>query len=215
MLLSLNKKFPVGTVVLAGFFLLVMLATYLLIKPPAPPAELEGVMKSQFIQLRDFELIDSNNAVFDRSKLLGKWNFVFFGYTFCPDICPTTLHTLDQLYAMIEDDQEMTAADIQITFVSVDPTRDTTSRLREYIEYFNPSFNAATGVEQNIEDFADQFGAGYIIEPETTNGNYNVIHTSAIFLIIPDGRLVANFSQPHYPATIFGQFRKIRQYFGQ
>jgi len=192
-----------------------MLSTYLLVKPPAPPAELEGVLKSQFRQLRDFELIDSNNAVFNRSKLLGKWSYVFFGYTFCPDICPTTLHTLDQLYALIEDDQEMATTDVQVAFVSVDPSRDTISRLREYIGYFNRSFIAATGAEKNIEDFTGQFGAGFVIEPETTNGNYNVIHTSAIFLIAPDGRLVANFSQPHYPATIFSQFRRIRQYFGQ
>ena len=215
MLLSLNNKFPFGTLVLTGIFLLVMLSTYLLVKPPAPPVELEGVMKSEFRQLRDFELIDSNSAVFDKDKLLGKWNFVFFGYTFCPDICPTTLHTLDQVYAMIEDDKEITTADVQVAFVSVDPARDTINRLREYIAYFNRSFIAATGDEKNIDAFSNQFGAGFVIEPETTNGNYNVIHTSAVFLVSPDGRLVASFSQPHYPATIFDQFRKIRQYFGQ
>ena len=213
MSLSHSKKFPTGTLVLAGFFLLVILSTYLLVKPPAPPAELAGVIKSQFRPLRDFELIDSNNAVFSRQKLLNKWSFVFFGYTFCPDICPTTLHTLDQLYALIEDDQDMTTAEFQVVFVSVDPARDTIDRLREYIGYFNRGFIAATGTNKSIDDFASQFGAGFVIEPETASGSYNVIHTSAIFLVDPAGRLVASFSQPHYPATIFAQFRKIRHYF--
>ena len=214
MLLSQNNKFPVGTLVLAGIFSLVMLAAYLLVKPPAPPVELQGVMKSQFRQLQEFELIDSNNAVFGKKSLLDKWNFVFFGYTSCPDICPTTLHSLDQLYALIGDDPDMTT-DVQIAFVSVDPGRDDINKLREYIGYFNRSFIAATGAEKSIDEFTRQFGAGYVIEPETTNGHYNVIHTSAIFLVDPAGRLVATFSQPHYPATIFTQFKKIRRYFGQ
>ena len=212
---SPSRKFPVGTLVIAGIFLLVMLSTYLLIKPPAPPDELAGVIKSEFRQLHNFELIDSNNAVYDKSSMLGKWNFVFFGYTFCPDICPTTLHTLDQFYALIEDDPETSAADVRITFISVDPARDTVDRLREYIGYFNHNFSAVTGTEKNIERFAGLFGAGFIVEPETSSGHYNVIHTSAIFLVAPDGRLVAHFSQPHYPATIFEQFGKIREYFGQ
>jgi len=215
MLLPLNNKFPVGTLVLAGIFSLVMLATYLLVKPPAPPVELLGVMKSEFRQLQDFELIDSNNTVFDKQNLLDKWNFVFFGYTSCPDICPTTLHSLDQLYALIGDDPDMKTTDVQIAFVSVDPGRDDIDKLNKYIGYFNRSFIAATGAEKNIKAFTKQFGAGYVIEPGMTNGHYNVIHTSAIFLVDPAGRLVAAFSQPHYPATIFNQFKKIRRYFEQ
>ena len=116
---------------------------------------------------------------------------------------------------MIEDDPQMTIADVQIAFVSVDPARDTIERMREYIGYFNRDFYAVTGTEKNIERFADQFGAGFIIEPESTNGHYNVVHTSAIFLVAPDTRIVAHFSQPHYPSTIFEQFGGIRDYFGE
>ena len=177
MLQSDSKNFPAGTIILAGIFLLVMVATYLLVKPPAPPAELAGIIKSQYRPLQNFELIDSNSAVFNKDSVLGKWNFIFFGYTFCPDNCPTTLHVLDQMNAMIEDDQSMSSTDIQVVFVSVDPARDTFVRLHEYIGYFNRSFIAATGSHKVLKNFTSQFGTDFDIDPETGDGSYNVIHT--------------------------------------
>ena len=208
-----KKTFPSGTLFLFGIFLLVMLATFLWIRPPAPPPELVGVLRPEFRQLQPFELNDHNNAVFNRKRFEGKWTFVFFGYTSCPDICPATLYVLNSVQGLLEDETGEVPDDMQVLFVSVDPARDTTEKLAAYITHFNKKFIGATADKAAIDKLTRQFGAGYVLEPETAPGHYLVAHTSAIFLVDPLGRLVASFSQPHYPKTIASQYRKIQDYF--
>jgi len=208
-----SKKIPIGTIVLFGFFLLVMAATYMLTKPPERPAELEGVLRPDFRLLQPFKLTDHNNAVFDEKKLLDKWSFVFFGYTSCPDVCPATLYVLSSVHRLLSEETGAAPDDMQVIFISVDPARDTPEKLAGYVTYFNEDFIAATADTNEIDKLARQFGAGYIIEEETSPGEYNVSHTSAIFLVDPDGRLVATFSQPHQPSTIVSLYKKIKAFF--
>ncbi len=208
-----SKKLPIGTIVIFGFFLLVMAVTYMLTKPPERPAELEGVLRPDFRLLQPFKLTDHNNTVFDEKRLQGKWSFVFFGYTSCPDVCPATLYVLSSVHGLLVDETSNIPDDMQVVFISVDPARDTTKKLADYVTYFNKNFIGTTADKTEIEKLARQFGAGYIFEEETSAGVYNVSHTSAIFLIDPTGRLVASFSQPHQPATITSQYKKIQTYF--
>jgi protein SCO1/2 len=208
-----SKKIPIGTIVIFGFFLLVMAATYMLTKPPERPAELEGVLRPDFRLLHPFKLTEHNNTVFDEKRLQGKWSFVFFGYTSCPDVCPTTLYVLSSIHGLLVDETGGIPDDMQVVFISVDPARDTPEKLANYITYFNKDFIGATANKAEIDKLTRQFGAGYIFEEETSAGGYNVAHTSAIFLVDPYGRLVASFSQPHQPSTITSQYKKIRTYF--
>lgn len=210
-----RKKFPLGTLVLFGLFLLVMLATYILVRPPPRPPELEGILRPGFHQLQPFELTDHDGAVFNRGRLQNKWTFVFFGYTSCPDICPATLYVLDAVQGQIEDKTGAAPEDMQVLFVSVDPKRDTPEVLASYVAYFNKKFIGATADQTEIDRLAAQFGADYILEQETLPGEYLVAHTSAIFLLDPLGRLVATFSQPHYASTIVSQYERILAYFYQ
>jgi len=208
-----KKIFPIGTVLLFGLFLIVMLATYILVRPSAPPPELAGVLRPEFRLLHPFKLTDHNNAVFNQDRFKGKWTFVFFGYTSCPDICPATLYVLNSVQGLLEDETGEVPADMQVVFISVDPERDTTEKLAAYITHFNSKFIGATSAKTEIDKLTRQFGAGYILEPETAPGQYLVAHTSAIFLVDPFGRLVASFSQPHYASTITSQYQKIQKYF--
>jgi protein SCO1/2 len=208
-----KKILPIGTVLLFGLFLIVMLVTYLLVRPAAPPPELQGVLRPEFRLLHPFKLTDHNNALFNEEKLKAKWTFVFFGYTSCPDICPATLYVLNSVQGLLEDETGDVPADMQVVFVSVDPQRDTTEKLASYITHFNKKFIGATADKTEIDKLTRQFGAGYILEAETAPGQYLVAHTSAIFLVDPFGRLVASFSQPHYPKTITSQYQKIQAYF--
>jgi protein SCO1/2 len=208
-----KSTFPIGTLVLGSVFVLVMLATYLLVKPPTPPPELQGVIRPEFRLLMPFELTDHEGNPFTESKLQNKWTFVFFGYTSCPDICPTTLYVLNSVQSLQEDKADGDAIDMQVVFISVDPKRDSTEKLAKYMRYFNKKFTGATASKTKIDRLTRQFNAGYIVEPETSPGQYLVAHTSAIFLVDPLGRLVANFSQPHYPNTINDLYEKIRVYF--
>ena len=208
-----SKKIPIGTIVIFGFFLLVMATTYMLTKPPERPAELKGVLRPDFRLLHPFKLTDHNNTVFDEKRLQGKWSFVFFGYTSCPDVCPATLYVLSSVHGLLVDETGGIPDDMQVVFISVDPARDTPEKLADYITYFNKDFIGTTADKTEIDKLTRQFGAGYIFEEETSAGVYNVAHTSAIFLVDPYGRLVASFSQPHQPATIVSQYKKIRTYF--
>ncbi len=208
-----SKKIPIGTIVIFGFFLLVMAVTYMLTKPSERPAELEGVLRPDFKLLQPFKLTDHNNTVFDEKRLKGKWSFVFFGYTSCPDVCPATLYVLSSVHGLLVDETGKIPDDMQVIFISVDPARDTTEKLADYITYFNKDFIGATANKTEIDKLARQFGAGYIFEEEISPGQYNVSHTSAIFLVDPYARLVASFSQPHIPTTITSQYKKIQKYY--
>jgi protein SCO1 len=208
-----RRMIPIGSLVLFGLFLLVMLATWLLIKPPTAPAELVGVLRPQYQLIQPFELTDHHQRRFDESNFQGKWSLIFFGYLSCPDVCPLTLNELSVFWRLLQDDPDMQTDNLQILFVSVDPARDSSQALASYIKHFNPEFTAATAPKAQIDSLAKQFGAGYVIEAETAPGQYLVAHSSAIFLVDPLGRSVATFSQPHYGATLAEQYRRITRYF--
>ena len=208
-----KRIIPIGSLVIGLIFGLVMLLTHLLVKPPAPPAELEGVLRPEFRQLTPFQLQSHKQGPFNEASLLGNWSFVFFGYLSCPDVCPNTLHELNSFRSLLKDETGTEPEDLQIIFVSVDPDRDSTEKLASYVAHFNRKFIGATAGKGAIDGLARQFGAGYEFEPETAPGQYLVAHTSAIFLVDPYGRLVATFSQPHYASTLLSQYKKITAYF--
>ena len=212
--MSDKPSFPIGTLVLAGVLALLMAVTYLLVKPKSPPPELQGILKPEFRMLTSFQLQAHQRGPVTESDLKGKWSFIFFGYTSCPDVCPNTMHELKGFRALLEDEDSAAAEDVQVIFVSVDPDRDDAARLASYARHFHSSFIGATAGKGAIDRLTKQFGAGYLFEPTDAGGHYLVTHTSAVFLVDPYGRLIANFSQPHYAGTILTQYKKIVDYYG-
>jgi len=205
---------PYGTLLLFLFWVLLLAAVFFWMLPGkiTIPPELQSVLRPEPKPLQAFSLIDQYQQPFNRQRLQGKWSFVFFGYTYCPDICPTTLSTLTGVVRQLQGDPQ-DLADVQVIFVSVDPQRDTPEVIEGYLKYFNEAFVGVTGEQHDIDSLTLQFGAGYMKEPDTTPGQYLVSHTSSIFLVDPGGRLLAAFSPPHNPATIVDQFRQIRALF--
>jgi len=204
------KPYRTALIFLLTMVVLVVAYTYRLESRRSIPAELEGVMRPDARALESLTLKDQNNTAFDREHFTGKWSFVFFGYTYCPDICPMTLATLVGINNKLRGqvDQE---TDYRVVFVSVDPDRDTPEVLARYLEFFDKRFIGLTGSKEQIDAVTRLFGAGYIKEPESAPGEYLISHTSSIFLIDPEARLTASFSPPHDPATIARQFRKIQE----
>jgi len=147
--------------------------------------------------LPEFRLLDQNNQVFDRARLQGKWSYVFFGYTHCPDICPTTLVVLRDVQKLAGGQEQ----GIQYIFVSVDPDRDNAATLKNYLPYFHPEFIGATGGRDELMRLTRAVGAYYEIG-ETRGGRYEVHHSAAIFLIDPEARLRALFAGPHDAARL-------------
>src|SRR6266851_4778405 len=107
--------------------------------------------------LAAFAFTDHENRVFDLSRLKGKWSFLFFGYTHCPDICPTTLATLVREHENIVQ-SAADAKDVHFVFISVDPNRDTAGKLRQYVTYFDTSFLGVTGDNAQLGNLAGQLG---------------------------------------------------------
>lgn len=141
-----------------------------------------------------FQLDDLKGNPFDNQSLKGQWSFVFFGYTHCPDICPGTMLAFQALRAELAERGELEA---QLIMVTVDPERDTTSSLAEYLSFFNPNYIGLTGHEAIIRAFARSLNAGFSIPPHQPGENYFVDHSAHISLINPRGEFVAFFQMPH------------------
>ena len=160
--------------------------------------------------LTAFALTDHQNRVFDLASLKGKWSFLFFGYTHCPDICPTTLTILARARDNIAK-SGVGAEDIQIVFISVDPNRDTASKLRQYVTYFDASFLGVTGDNAQIANLAGQLGAAYQVAITPGMENYPVYHSAAVFLVDPRARYHAVFTPPHDAEAISKRFKVMRE----
>jgi protein SCO1/2 len=170
------------------------------------PKPLQDILLEQPITVKQFELSTQYGTGFSAENLRSHWTLMFFGYTHCPDICPTTLTELAALATRIPGDEQP-----QIVFVSVDPRRDTQQHLKEYIAYFNEKFLALTGPADSINDLTKQLNIKYSLEP-AIDDDYAVNHSSAVLLIDPQGRYIARFQAPHYAEKIQADLQQIKQY---
>lgn len=156
------------------------------------PIELQGLLLPEPKPLTQFKLTGQHGEVYDLQRLQNRWTFLFFGYTHCPDVCPTSLGLLAEVFEQLKE-YPGSLENTQATFISVDPKRDTPQLLKEYVPYFHEKFNGATGQAKEIAGLAAQVWAQYSIGKEDADGNYEVEHTAAFFLIDPKGRLYAVF----------------------
>ena len=159
--------------------------------------------------LMAFALTDHQHRVFNLSRLKGKWTFLFFGFTQCPDICPTTLAVLARARSSIIK-HTAAAEDIQFIFVSVDPNRDTAAKLKQYVDHFDSNFLGVTGDDAQIGKLASQLGAAYQVAITPGLENYPVYHTTAVFLLDPQARYHAVFTPPHDAEAISRRFKVVR-----
>ncbi|MFS1523733.1 SCO family protein [Microbulbifer sp. 2304DJ12-6] len=171
---------------------------------------LNGAVKLQRARILDnFRLISDTGETFDTESLAGQWTLVFFGFTHCPDICPTTLSTLNRFYQMLD---ETARADTDILLVTVDPSRDRPDVLHQYVNYFNKDFRGVTGDFIEIKRFASQLNVPFnkvVLEGD----NYTVDHGSQVVLINPLGHYHAFFKAPLDPSKMKLTYGSIRATF--
>lgn len=150
---------------------------------------------------------DQNGQPFGPEQLRGHWSILFFGFTHCPDVCPTTLALLAQVEKKLTD--LPTEQRPHIVLVSVDPKRDTPERLAQYVKSFSPTFTGiTTGDQAAVQEFALKMGVPVAIS-EQPGGNYTVDHSAAIFVVDPNGALRALSSTPHEVPIIAEDYRSI------
>jgi protein SCO1/2 len=161
--------------------------------------------------LPQFELIDHNNQPLTRASLEGKWSLIFFGYTHCPDICPTSLQTMSDMVAAIEDPDVLNA--VQVYFVSVDPERDKPEILAAYVTYFNADFIGATAPPEKLTPLTQSLGIAHNIRNKTEGStSYDVDHSSAIVLINPQAEYAGLFGAPHEALVMARDMTRIVEY---
>lgn len=158
-----------------------------------------------------FSLTWDDGKPFTNADLKGKWSFLFFGYTHCPDICPTTLLALNQGIKAIEKRGD--AADTEVVFISVDPKRDSLPVLKKYVTYFNPGFLAATGPMDHIDALTKPLGILHKIVPNPASKNpndYLVDHSASIVVVSPNGDVAAMLRGAHDPKAFAADFHTLR-----
>jgi protein SCO1/2 len=139
-----------------------------------------------------FVMTDHHGNRFTERDLAGKYALVFFGFTHCPDICPTTLLTIAEVMDQLGDD----AKKVLPVFVSVDPKRDTVGHLSNYVQNFHPSVIGLTGTEEQVKQIADTYKVYYAIrETEDSAMGYQVDHSGYLYFMGPNGEYIAHF--PH------------------
>ena len=166
-----------------------------------------GFVYPQPRKISPFVLTAHDGSQFTLDRLRGKWTFVYFGYTYCPDVCPTTLAELARVQSLLDASGVDDAT--QYLFVSVDPKRDTPQHLAQYVPSFSKRLIGVTGSRAEIDNLTRQVGVAYEFPEGTDKENYPVSHSSIVALFDPDARLHAIFTAPHKAELISEGFRKM------
>lgn len=180
------------------------------------PATIQGAIYPKAKILSDFNLIDQNSNKITKQALVDHWSLIFIGYTHCPDVCPTTMNTLNQAITLMKQ-QKVTPP--QVIFITVDPERDTVDVLKPYISYFNETFMALTGSLDEITKLSRQLNSIFQKSPgssgKITATDYLMDHSSAIMLINPKGHLQSVLTTPHSPQSIMDSYIKSLNYYNK
>ncbi len=163
--------------------------------PPPPPVLAAGTWLPEARELSAPALVDSRGQPFPPSAFKGHASLVFFGFTHCPDICPTTLALLAQVKPAIA------AGNIVVYLATVDPERDTPEALHSYLAGFDPDFIGLTGAPPDVEAFARALGA-LAAKVDLPGGSYSMEHSATLYLLDDAGRLRAVFSPPYDRAKL-------------
>jgi protein SCO1 len=156
--------------------------------------------------LPEVPAVDHSGAAFSSSDFEGRWTVVFFGFTYCPDICPATLHVLASVRRALDDLPQGDRPDVMM--ISVDPERDSPQRLAEYIPFFHPDFLGLHVPAEHLPELARAFSAAYFYMP-LDDDNYTVDHTTSLFLVDPGARVSAVIPTPHVAEVIASDYRRI------
>jgi protein SCO1/2 len=178
---------------------------------PRPPTA--ALLLHDAMALPDFDLQDSDGQAFTHSSLLGHWSLLYFGYTHCPDACPTTLAALAHVMKRLSHVPRLPKPTVY--FISVDPKRDDLKLLKTYAAYFDPAFIGATGDEDALHALTLPLGVDYSYGKPDAKGDYTVDHSSFVILVDRQGRQVAMFAPPLDAKQTAADYMNILKYYGE
>ena len=158
------------------------------------PYTYQGSQIDPPLQVGDMQLVDQDGNAFSKSALLASGDvsavLVFFGYTFCPDVCPVTLVEFKQVKAALGDN----ARYVRFIFVTVDPARDNPERIKKHLAHYDPEFTGLTGDPEALKEVMDDFMVFAAKGPVSEAGHYLVDHTSRVYVLDRNGELGLTYS---------------------
>ena len=169
----INKK-SILLVTIIVSFVIILIATFMF----AEHLSRQNTPKKISDILKNINLIDHNGIEFNKASLNEKPSLLFFGFTHCPEICPTTLSQLSEITGNLQNPIDLT----NIVFITLDPKRDTQDHLKEYIQYFNKNVIAITGQINEIKKLADNWNV-FFETIGSSKENYNINHTATVFML--------------------------------
>ncbi len=211
-------------IILIGVALVIVSCNASKDKPDLESATLLPVGK----KLTNFSLIHYGQGEFNLDSIKDGWSLFFFGYTRCPDVCPTELLMLAEMMRIIERNPTSVVAIPQVIFVSVDPQQDIPKALQEYASYYHASFKGVTGKQEDVDRFANEMSAFYervyhlngqalkldpnAEIPKELENSYLINHTTTIILTNPKGEMHAVFFTPHEPEVMVRDLAAIQRF---
>jgi protein SCO1/2 len=202
----MNLRRPLTLVILIGVVAATAgaLLARMLSQSPVPLAG--GTWLPEPRQIAPFVLQDLSGKAFDNAALRGRPHLLFFGFTYCPDVCPTTLATLREVYQARGDGD---LADLRVLFVSIDPERDSAANLRQYLNAFSHDFEGLRTDEPNaIKPLLASLGA-IAVRETLPDGSYTMDHTAAVYLLDRRGRYRAVFTPPFTAARLNADLQRV------
>lgn len=186
-----NHSNTIIKVIMVCGILIAVISLYLLLSIEVPSKPLVGgeeIYKDDVQIGGDFQLIDQDGKVFTNDNLKGKLSLIYFGFTYCPDICPTSLQKILEVYNTLRKYN----INVQFVFITIDPERDTPNVLKEYLKHYSSDFIGLTGSEKQIKDVADKFKI-YYAKVDNDSHDYMMDHSSFIYLMNQDGKYIKHF----------------------
>jgi len=151
-----------------------------------------------------FQLLDQNGKPFSDANLKGKWHLIFFGYTHCPDACPTALNEM----SLALDRLGIKRDEVGVVFITVDPERDTPDVLKSYVQSFDAPIVALTGSPEAVAQAAKAYRVFYAKHPRA-DGDYDMDHSAVIYVMNPEGRFTATFTPDSSADAIVQRLQKL------
>ena len=182
-----RRRWLLLLLLLLPLLLALLLTLWIVLRQPAP---LTASLPQPASALPAFNLQAADGRSFDNLNLKGHWSLLFIGYTYCPDICPTPLAQLAEIYPALKEQ----IPNLQVVMLSIDPTRDNLERLANYSHYFHPEFIAATGPHNQLQPLINALGLTYARQDGSTPDNYLLDHSASLVLVNPAGYLHARFA---------------------
>ena len=209
--MTARQAFRIGVIAIVAFALGLVAARLLLGSARTPPAlEKATLLLPTPRELPALSFIDQDARPLATDYFRDGWTIAFFGFTHCPDVCPTTLALLAQAKKELSDLPP--AQQPRVLLVSVDPERDTPAVLKNYVTFFDPGFKAATGNPEQVKQLADAFMVPFAKVP-TPDGNYTMDHGAGVYFVAPTGAIAAYSSPPLQPQVLARDFRATVKFF--